>query len=240
MLSKFGPLACFLALLFPSVSFAAVEMTARNISYPFFNQAGRLTHRIKAESAAQTGQVRNLRGVVVEYFEAGDPTRVTQRIAASEAVWDDKQQTLAGDGAISVETDVNRLSGEGFLFALERSRMDIHRKFAMSNEEVDLTSDRAVIDLVLERSGKDDSEVRVRDIKRCEATGNLHVKVRPAAKDKFEVDEASSERAVYDGATHTITIPKESQLMRKGKRWTSSEASFVLDQKTRPALKLAK
>lgn len=215
-------------------------MIARNISYPFFNEAGQLTHRVKAESAAQTGKARKLRGVVVEYFEAGDPVRVTQRITAKEATWDEKKQTLAGEGAIAIETEASRLSGEGFLFALERSQMEIHRKFAMSDPEVDLTSDRAVIDLVLEREGKGETAVRVRDVKRFEALGNLHVKVRPAAVGKYEVDEANSERAVYDGATHTITIPQETQLMRKGKRWTSSEFTYVLDQKTRPALQLAK
>lgn len=240
MLSKLAPLVCFLALILPAATTSAAEMVLRGVSYPFFNEAGQLTHRVNADYATKTGEKRVLSGVLVEYFEAGDPKRVTQRITASEATWNETQQTMAGEGAIVIETDVNRLSGEGFLFTLARSQVEIHRQFAMSNDEVDLTSDRAVVDLVLERDGKDQTDVRVRDVKRCEAIGHLHLKVRPAARGKYEVDEAKSERAVYDGATHTIKIPQDAQMMHKGRAWTSSEFTYSLDPKSRPALKLAK
>ncbi|HEY1107963.1 MAG TPA: hypothetical protein VGE76_05000 [Opitutaceae bacterium] len=240
MLSKLAPLIGCLALILPAAVSNAAEMVLRGVSYPFFNEAGQLTHRIIADSATKNGEQRKLSGVLVEYFEAGDPKRVTQRITASEATWSETRQTLAGDGAIVIETDVNRLSGEGFLFTLPRSQVEIQRRFAMSNDEVDLTSDRAIVDLVLERDGKGETDVRVRDIKRCEAIGNLHLKVRPAARGKYEVDEARSERAVYDGPTHTIKIPQNAQMMHKGRPWTSSEFTYTLDQKSRPALKLAK
>lgn len=237
MPAKLAPLVCSLAFLLPA---PAAELVLRGVSYPFFNEAGQLTHRINAASATKTGEQRKLSGVLIEYFAAGDTKRVTQRLTTPEATWNEARQALAGDSAIVIETDVNRLSGEGFLFTLPRSQVEIHRQFSMSTAEIDLTSDRASIDLVLEQAGQEESNVRVRDVKRCEAFGNLHVKVKPGAAGKHLADEAFSDRAVYDGATHTIEIPQSTKLLQKGRTWTATSFTYVLDQATRPGLKLAK
>jgi hypothetical protein len=180
--------------------------------------------------------LQNLEDVEIEYYEGGDPQRVAQRLKATEATWNEKTEILAGRGRIEVETEENRLAGEGFQLELARSQLNIHRNFSMTNREVVLTSNRAVVDLVLERADRD---VVVRDVKRCEAIGNLRVKVLPTAARKYDYDEALSSRAIYDGASHTIHLPEEARLHKAGRAPASSNHLTIrLDPKSRPKTKL--
>lgn len=214
------------------------ELAARGLSFPFFDDTGKLTHKVTARHGTMTGAVRRLGEVEIEYYENGDPARVIQRVKAAAATWNETTEILEGPGAIAVETDENRLTGEGFRFELRRSQLHIHRDFAMTNREVLLTSDRAVVDLVLERS---DEAVKLRDVKRCEAFGNLRVKVLPTATRKYTYDQADSERAIYDGVLHTIFIPQRADVLKNGRVSTVNDGiEYRLDEKSRPAVKLKK
>lgn len=218
-----------------------MEITATGLSFPFFNDAGKLTHKVNAKYGTKAGGAQQLREMEIEYFAAGDPTQVVQRVVASDALWDEKKGTLKGEGAITVETGENRITGEGFFFEMARSQLEIHRNFTMANREVLLSSDRATVDLVLERDGDESTDVKLRDIKSCEALGNLRVKVLPTATQKYDSDEAHSDRAVYDGATHTVTLPHETELFKGGRKTgRTSHMVYKLDQDKRPALKLKK
>jgi hypothetical protein len=222
-----------------AVKAPAAEIKARGLSFPFFAEDGTLTHRVVAKHARIVGPLQHLESVEIVYFAAGDPQRVVQRIIAAEATRDEKKETLVGNGAIVVETEENRLTGEGFTFALASSRLNIERAFTMTNRELVLTSDRAVVDLVLERQA-DGDEVKLRDVKRCEAFGNLRVKVvQPSAVKKYGFNEATSDRAIYDGATHAIMIPTETRILKNGGVSTVTHVDAIsLDPKSRPAVKL--
>lgn len=203
---------------------------------PFFDDAGKLTHRLHARRGAISGGLQSLQGVRIDFYAATDPKQVVQRLTTDEAVWDPKKETLTGSGRITVQTEQTELAGEGFALALATGRLDIHRKFSMTHPDSLLTSDRAEVDLVLQRDGED---VRLRDVKRVEAIGNLHIVIPPAArKQSFGVEELFSERAVYDGATHTIHLPEQV----RGKKGDSAAAfqtfHFELDANSRPANRL--
>jgi len=213
----------------------AAELVARGLSFPFFNEAGKLTHKISARHGAMTGGVQRLREVEIEYYAAGDPSRIMQRVTANEATWHEKAEVLEGAGAVTVETEENRITGEGFRFELPRSQLLIHRDFTMTNREVRLTSDRAVVDLVLQR---DEDDVKLRDVKRCEAIGNLHVRVLPTAAKKYDFDELRSERAVYDGAAHIIYFPEPSKAWNRDRTLNLTYSEIKLDPKSRPAERL--
>lgn len=213
----------------------AAELVAQGLSFPFFNEAGKLTHKVSARHGAMSGGVQRLREVEIEYYAAGDPGRIMQRVTASEATWHEKTEVLEGAGAVAVETEENRITGDGFRFELPRSQLLIHRDFTMTNREVRLTSDRAVVDLVLQR---EEDDVKLRDVKRCEAIGNLHVKVLPTAAKSYDFDELRSERAVYDGAAHVIYLPQPSKAWNRGRTLTLSHSEIRLDAKSRPAGKL--
>ena len=230
------PLITFLIVVLGAASPAgAAELAASGLSFPFFDESGKLTHKVIAQHATMSGPVQQLRDVVIDYFADGDPKRVVQRVTAREATWDEKRETLEGRGEVIVETLENRLTGDGFLFELGRAQLNIHRNFNMANSEVLLTSDRAVVDLVIQRA---DDQVKLRDVRRCEAIGNLRVKVLPTATRRYNFEEARSERGVYDGATHTVEIPQSVQLLKNGQISTLNNFSSKLDPKSRPALKL--
>lgn len=219
-------------------SHGAVELSASGLSFPFFDEAGKLTHKVIAERGSKAGPLQNLQTVEIQYFANGDPQQIVQRVLASEATWDEKKEILEGGGAIAVETEENRLTGEGFRFELGRSQLNVHRNFSMTNPEVVLTSDRAVVDLVLDRN---DDDVALRDVRRFEAMGNLRVRVLPTATKNYDYDEAQSERAIYDGATHTIRIPQQTRLVKRGRApATTTQFTIKLDPKSRPAAKLKK
>ena len=121
----------------------------------------------------------------VAYFSATDPAVVIQRVTATEAMWDAGKKILTGSGAIAVSSGENQLIGEGFDFALGTSLLHIHRNFTMTNPEVRLTSDRATVELVVERGSE---KVKFRDVRRCEATGNLQVHIQPGARNKYPLN----------------------------------------------------
>lgn len=210
---RFHVLRCLLAsaMFVAGGGLRAAEFVATGISIPFFDAAGNLTHRMMAQNGTRAGALQNLRGVEIHYFEPGDPKTIVQKLEAQEATWDDKKETLVGRGPIVVATVENRLTGQGFDFALATSLLHIHRDFAMSNDEVVLTSDRATVELLIEKSGED---VKVRDVKRCEAIGNLHIVTQPAAETKYRFKEAFSDLAIYDGASQMVTLPHPTRLLK--------------------------
>jgi hypothetical protein len=189
----------------------AAELVATGISVPFFNAAGTLTHRMLAKDGTKTGNLQKMRGVEIHYFAPGDPKTIVQKIEAEEATWDTKQETLVGRGPIVVATVENRLTGVGFDFALATSLLHIYRHFSMANSEVLITSDRATIELIVEQ-GSD--ELKVRDVKRCEAIGNLHIVTQPTAVKKYRFKEAFSDVAIYDGATQIVSLPHPTRTLQ--------------------------
>ena len=171
---------------------------------PFFNEAGVLTHRLIAKTGAIAGSIQQLQGVELQYFSPRNAGVIVQKLEAKEATWDESKETLVGHGPIAVTTLENRLTGEGFDFSVATSLLHIHRDFTMTNAEAVLTSDRATIELVVEKSGE---ELKVRDVKRCEAIDNLHIVIQPAAQKKYRFTEAFSDLAVYDGQSKVVTLP---------------------------------
>jgi hypothetical protein len=133
-----------------------------------------------------------------------------QKLEAGEATWDEKKETLVGSGPIVVATIEHRLTGTGFDFALATSLLHIHRDFTMTNDEARLTSDRATIELVVEKS----DQVKIRDVRRCEAIGNLHIVIQPTAQKRYRFKEAFSDRAIYDGVTKNVVLPHATRTVK--------------------------
>ncbi len=204
---------------------AAAEIVARGITWPFFDAKGRRTHVLRAESGSLRGALQTLTGVELIYFCAEPNERIVQRVQADAATWDAAKETLTGDGRAIVTTDFNRLTGEGFDFALATSLLRFHRAFTLENTEVKLTSDRAVVELATQRTG---SSVRVSDVKRCEAQGNLAVSVLPTARKEYLCDQAFSDRAIYDGNTRTIELPQPTRTLKHGSEGRIGHFKFDL------------
>ena len=202
----YSQVALFLVCLVPITPTAgrAAEVKATGISIPFFNAEGKLTHRMLAKSGTKSGDVQQLHGIEIHYFEPSNPKVIVQKIEAAEATWNSRKEKLVGRGPITVATEENRLSGDGFDFSLATSLLHIHRNFTMANREVLLTSNRATLSLIVDRK---DEEVKVRDVKRCEAIGELHIVVQPTAQKEYFFKEAFSDLAIYDGATQVVSLP---------------------------------
>lgn len=207
---------------------ANVELSATGISIPFFDANGKPTHRMAARSGVMIGGHQKLKAVEVVYFSAKDPSIVVQTVRAADAIWDEQREVLTGTGAVEITTEENRLTGTGFDFTLATGVLHLQHDFTMTNREVRLTSDRATVDLIVER--KDDA-VKVRDVNRCEASGNLHVVVQPTAQRTYPFEQATSHVAVYEGATQVITFPQEIRYVRKGREVTSNTLKIELGEK---------
>lgn len=224
-------LLLFLALTNAAWAASVVEMAASGISLPFFDAAGKLTHKLVAKTGTMSGSVQKLHGVELHYFSSSEPGVIVQKLEAAEATWDEKKETLVGHGSIAVSTIENRLTGEGFDFALATSLLHIHRNFTMSNPEAHLTSDRATIELVVEQGGEN---LKVRDVKRCEATGHLHIAIQPAAQKRYGFKEAFSDQAVYDGVTKVVTLPQPTRALKPdGGEIRSKTMTFLLGDRTK-------
>ncbi len=210
----------------------AAEISLSGLSVPFFNDAGKLTHKMMARNGTRSGSEQKLHGIEIHYFSATDSTVIVQKIEAADATWDDKKETLVGNGSIVVATEENRLTGQGFDFALATSLLHIHRSFKMENREVVLTSDRSTIELIVEKGGE---ELKVRDVKRCEAIDNLHIVVQPTARRKYRFTEAFSNLAIYDGTTKTITMPNPTRTIQAdGGEGRIDRFTFLLEDKPKP------
>lgn len=209
----------------------AVEMRAEGIALPFFDAAGKPTHRLSAKQGAMAGTTQKLKEVELVYFSAKDPNVIVQKLVASDAIWDAKREVLTGEGPIQVVTEENTLTGEGFDFAFATSLLHIHRNFVMTNPEVRLTSDRAVVELIVEQRGE---EKKVRDVKRCDAIGNFHAVVQSTARQKYVFEEAWSAVASYEGATRIITFPQPMRYVAKGRRGEAQTMSIDLSPKPAP------
>ncbi len=207
----------------------SIELKAEGLSLPFFDEAGKPTHRLTATHGVASGGLQALRGVELVYFSPDDPKVIVQKLVAAEAVWDPVKEFLASDGAIEVTTDENTITGEGFDFAFSTALLHVHRKFTMTNREVLLTSDRATVELIVEQKG---AERKIRDVKRCDAIGNLHIIVQPTAQGKYVFEEAWSTRASYDGATQIVTLPEPMRYVVKGRRGEALSTSLDLKKKS--------
>jgi hypothetical protein len=204
---------------------SAAQAAASGITIPFFNEAGKLTHRLTAKHGVAVGTVQHLQEVEIVYFSLTAPPVAVQKINAAEATWDDKKEILTGDGAIVVATATNRVTGEGFDFALATARLYLRQNFTMTNQEVRLTSKRATVDLNVERAG---DNVKFRDVKRAEAIGNLRIAVQPSAQKSYPFERATSERAVYEGTDGTITFPEPVRYESKGRQGISNTLEINL------------
>ncbi len=202
-----------------------VEITASGITVPFFDESGKLTHKLLARQGTKSGNIQVLRDVVVNYLSVTDPNLIVQKLETDEATWGDRTQTMTGNGRLVVVTAENRLSGDGFDFAVSNSVWHLHRNFTMSNPEVVLTSDRATVDLVVEKAG---DRLKLRDVKRCEALGHLQITVQPTASKKYGFEKLFSEIAIYEGATKMITLPQPSRTLSKGIEVTSQTLTINL------------
>jgi hypothetical protein len=189
-----------------------VEVNATGISIPFFSPAGKLTHRLTATHGTKAGELQKLKEVELVYFSATKPNEIVQKLVATDATWDDKKEVLRGDGALLIATEENRITGDGFDFTLATALVHIHRQFKMENSELLVTSDRATVELIMERNA---DETKVRDVKRCEATGHLEIVVQPTAKKRYDFTKAYSETAIYEGATRVIEFPQTVRYTRK-------------------------
>jgi hypothetical protein len=213
---------------------SAAELSATGISIPFFDDAGKLTHKLVAKTGTKSGHVQKLQQVEIHYFSVTEPNVIVQKMEAADATWDDKKETLVGNGPIVVATQENRLTGEGFDFALATALLHVHRNFTMANPEVVVTSDRATVELIVQRAGE---EVRVRDVKRCEAIGHLEIVVQPTATKTFPFEKALSGIAIYDGSTQTVTLPEPTRTFRKGREGLMKTMTINLDRGTKPPAK---
>lgn len=203
---------------------SAAEIAAQEISTPFYDEAGRLTHRITARRGVWRGEQQKLEDVEVLYYDASKGP-VPQRLRAREAIFDQKRNTLTGEGAVTVETGTSRLSGEGFDFALASSQLNIHRAFRLEHPDVVLTSDRAIITLAVEKAG---AQVKLRDVQRCEARDNLHLVFSAAGRKKSQCDEAFSDLAIYDGVAQTVELPHRVRALRDGVESQVGRVNFDL------------
>ena len=213
-----------LSLLIAAPAFG-VEFRADGLAVPFFNERGQLSHKLTAERGRMVASRHHLESVVIEYYSGTQPDLVVQRVQAERAVWDDGRQTLSGDGRVEVETEESRLAGTGFDFALDSAVLNIHRDFRLSTAEAVVTSERATVDLVLEREGE---TLRFRDIRRCIAERNVHIVIAAAERKRHGIDEAVSERVVYDGRARTITSPGTVRALRAGRESTSATVNVQL------------
>lgn len=206
----------------------SVELKADGIAVPFFDANGKLTHRLTANTGVITGAAQSLNKVELVYYSTTDPQRVVQTLTAADALWDPKKETLTGRGTIEVVTEESKLTGEGFDFTLATALLHIHRAFTMTNADLRLTSDRATVELIVAQKGGDR---KVRDVKRCEAIGNLHVVIAPAARERYNVEELWSPLALYDGATRIITFPQPTRSLVKGRTVESQTMTIDLSAK---------
>lgn len=198
--------------LLPSWGARNLELNASGITFPFFDEHGKLTHRLTAKTGTKAGELQNLQEVELHYFSATEPNVIVQKLRAADATWDAKKELLAGTGPIEVATEENRLTGVGFDFALGTSLLRIHREFKMENDEVIATGDHASVELIVQRAGE---RVKVRDVKRCEVVGHLQMAVQPTAKKRYDFTRAHSERAIYDGGKRVIEFPERVRYTRK-------------------------
>lgn len=180
------------------------EVTVDGLSLPFFNEAGALTHKLVAKHGVATGETKQLEEAEILYFAADDPTHVIQRVAAATAVWNEKAGTLTGGGLVEVRTETSQLSGEGFDFTLATSVLHIQRTFRMANPDFVLTGDRATADLLIDKRGE---QLKLRDVRRCEAEGDLHLVASSGHPSKLPFQEAFTDLGIYEGMAHTITLP---------------------------------
>ncbi len=223
MISRITALAVTVLLGAPALR--AAELTAVQMTLPFFDDTGRPTHKITAQRGTFKGALTILTNVELVYFSATEPGKIIQRLQAAEAIWDNRQETLTGKGSLTVTTDEHRLTGEGFIFALRTSRLNILRAFTLENKEVRLTSDQAIVDF---EPGKNVASLRARDVRRCEATGNLVVVVLPTARKKYPCDRALSNTAIYDAALRTIQLPRPTRIFATGVESTVGTFTFDL------------
>jgi hypothetical protein len=216
------------------LSAAAVEkLTANGITLPIFDPTGKtLTHKLLAKRGTMLGPLQTLYGVELQLFSPTEPGVVVQKMEADDAVWDAQRQILTGKGEIVVTAADNRLRGQGFEFSMISSQLVIQRDFSLVNPELTLTSDRAIIDLVVEKNDKD---VKIRDVGRCEAIGNLLIVATPQAAKKFGFEKATSDRAIYNGDARTITFPGPTHTIMGQYKMLSQEFLINLE---RPAKSL--
>jgi hypothetical protein len=208
-----------------------VELTAAGISVPFFDVTGRLTHRMVATHGAMVGGRQTLRQVELVYYSATNPAEIVQKVTATDAAWNAETELLTGTGDIVVATPENRITGQGFDFALATSLLHIHRDFKMENSEMVVTSDRADVELLIERAGEN---VQVRDVKRCEASGNLTVVVQPTAKKRYQFERAFSTVAIYQSATQQIELPEPVRYVQKGRQIETNKLTITVGHPNEP------
>src|SRR4051812_38071674 len=79
-----------------ALSGRAAELAASGITVPFFNEAGKLTHKMVAARGALVGAVKRLEQVEVSYFSLTEPNTIVQKVLADEAMWDERKEILTG------------------------------------------------------------------------------------------------------------------------------------------------
>ncbi|MCH6258810.1 hypothetical protein MLD52_19785 [Puniceicoccaceae bacterium K14] len=199
---------CILLLLWvASVSASVVQVfEAKEITVPYFNKAGNLSHRLTAEKGNYGEGNPRLFQVVIEMFSGGEEQIEVGRIIADEAELVESENKIVGQGRAQYLSEEFDVQGYDFEIDLDTNTLLLKRDCTASNDEYDFKSVSMIVEY-------DESKtVGYNGIRKLIAKEELEIFSKGIGTTEF--DEAYTELAIYDGLTGIIDFPEEVEFVR--------------------------
>ncbi|MBC8008529.1 MAG: hypothetical protein H7067_00355 [Burkholderiales bacterium] len=186
------PLLCVAVLL-------ANEISIQNLSMPMFDEAGRLTKTLTADSANGPYAHPILKNGLVTFHTAlAEKITPGATLAFEEAVYDKIGAFVEGPGAIRFASASGDLSGVGFHHDLASGRLKLYRDVRALIKGVNIQGQKADA-LILENPAD-----RAWVITEAIITGP--VVATDVVLDKVRFDKVETDRATYSRADGTLTL----------------------------------
>jgi len=217
-----APTALALALaLFAASTGLAQTIRLGGVNAPIYDEIGRLTQRLKAETASGPLDRPTLNSGTVQFYTEGRPAGT---LVFDQAIYQKSIDSVSGSGRIEYRSDTGGdIAGTGFDYSLKTGLLQLRSDVVAHYFGTKITAAAADSHLTRPHAGQPwlpgDSEMR----------GN--VVVVNLDNPKIPFDRAESEKVSYSGTTQILTVTSPLDLWRGGEKTRLATEKFEVDFK---------
>jgi hypothetical protein len=208
---RFLYLALILANVTPLPAGIEIEIEARGVRLPVFNEAGQLAHRIRAVEAVHRKNDLRLLKIVVEVLSSDGKAQVVGTLKTDEALYRKSDQTIVGDKQLVMTSPEHSVTGQDFIVDLKKSTLLLGKDCHATEKRFDLKSDSMELTYDPSKKIRKDKEEGIQTI-----IAEKNVIVISKDRSALDFDQATTERAVYDAISGIVEIPNEATIIRDG------------------------
>lgn len=209
-------------LLVCQVASHGAELSVKGLNVPQFDAEGRMSRRLKAESATGPADTPKLQNGNVEFFDvAHDNPLPTAKLGFVDAIYHRASAIVDGDGQVHLTSARGDIAGEGFTYELDSGKLLLRSAVTLQLPTATVSAKEG--QAVFAQEGQSNGFV----ISRASLTGG--VVVTEIKSDKYNFDRAETESAVYNSNDGKLRLASPVICWRGGEKTIVGAEEITID-----------